>query len=412
MTDLYCKFCLEIVLDNCNCIYCEICDRWCHIKCVKMSINRLRELSESNEPFYCKKCLSHELPFYSLTNKTFAATIDCTPDVNARNFKFPCKVCKKSCKSNQNCIYCEICKIWIHVKCTSLSISQFKSYITSTLPYFCSNCISDSLPIDCLDVPDCSELRGCEGYLSLDNLDIHFDSYTASDLVILHVNIRSLVRNVNLLEDLLCRIRYQPDVVAITETKLNSNSNLDLVSVSGYNLFSLDSLTQAGGVALYTKNHLCASLRKDIVFHDIDIESIWVEISYNNVKLKNIIIGVVYRHPQSSILGFTDKFSAILSQVSLDNKEIFVTGDFNIDFLKVESNEYVCNYFDMVDSHSFANVIELPTRITESSKTSIDHFYHNCPSKTIKSSILCSDISDHLPLLVTIKNSSLAAKLF
>ena len=410
MTTISCKYCLKAVLDNCNCIYCEICNSWCHIKCIKMSLSRLKELSESKDPFYCNSCLSHELPFCLLTTRTFDVTVNCTPDVSINKFKFPCKLCKQACKSNQNCIYCEICKMWIHVKCSALSLSQFKSYTTNTLPYFCSDCIFDNLPINCLDLPDHSELQGHEGYISLDNLNLHFDNYADSDLVILHVNTRSLNKNVNLLEDLICRIKYQPDVVAITETRLNINSNLDLVSLSGYNLFNIDSLTQAGGVALYIKSHLSAILRNDIVFHDIDLESIWVEINYNNVKLKNIIIGVVYRHPQSSISGFSDKFSAVLSQISLQNKDVFITGDFNIDSLKVESNEYVCNYFDMISSHGFANVIELPTRITESSKTSIDHFYHNCPSKVLKSSILCSDMSDHLPLLVTIKNSSLAAK--
>ena len=50
--------------------------------------------------------------------------------------KFPCIVCAKSCKSNQNAIYCDICQKWLHQKCSELSIKEFTELGKSNLPYY------------------------------------------------------------------------------------------------------------------------------------------------------------------------------------------------------------------------------------------------------------------------------------
>ena len=43
--------------------------------------------------------------------------------------KFPCIECKKQCRNGQNCIECETCKEWVHLKCTHLTIAQFTDII-------------------------------------------------------------------------------------------------------------------------------------------------------------------------------------------------------------------------------------------------------------------------------------------
>ena len=185
-------------------------------------------------------------------------------------------------------------------------------------------------------------------------------------------------------------------------------SNVNLAQLPGYQFFHNNSITQAGGVALYIKDSLNVNIRYDLLFHDIEYESIWVEITVRSAKLNNIIFGVVYRHPQNSIPVFTDKFSEFLLTISTENKDIYITGDINVDSLKMDSNEHISDYFDMLSSYSCTNAIKSPTRITANSKTSIDHFYYNNPSKTIITSTVLSDISDHFPLLITIKNSNVS----
>ncbi len=115
------------------------------------------------------------------------------------------------------------------------------------------------------------------------------------------------------------------------------------------------------------------------------------------------MIGVIYRHPQNSINDFTNSFSNLLHKISLENKNVYITGDINIDALKVDKNDNIDNYFTNVISFGFKNSITVPTRITETSSTLIDHFYFNALQNEIYTSIILSDISDHFPILVSIK---------
>ena len=63
----HCTYCLKLVTDSCSSIYCDICNSWIHSKCLKFSNSYLRELGSSDNPFYCPKCISNELPFMFLS---------------------------------------------------------------------------------------------------------------------------------------------------------------------------------------------------------------------------------------------------------------------------------------------------------------------------------------------------------
>ena len=119
-----------------------------------------------------------------------------------------------------------------------------------------------------------------------------FENYNLNDFLLLHLNTRSLSKNFNELHELICSMQIQPDIVGITETKLNVNSNLDLVHISGYKFYSCNSLSFSGGVAIHAKNSLQIKIRNDINLYSIDFESIWIETSSVNDK-NSTLIGVV-----------------------------------------------------------------------------------------------------------------------
>ena len=99
----------------------------------------------------------------------------------------------------------------------------------------------------------------------------------AKSFSILHCNIRSLSKNLNQLEELLCFLDYKLDILGITETKLGETS-ISNVNIKGYNFFHMDSPTNAGGAALYMANNLQAVPRPDIKFDVALVESCWAEI--------------------------------------------------------------------------------------------------------------------------------------
>jgi len=45
-------------------------------------------------------------------------------------------------------IFCDVCKKWLHLKCSNVTVSQFAGLSSSSTPYFCHMCISDSLPVN------------------------------------------------------------------------------------------------------------------------------------------------------------------------------------------------------------------------------------------------------------------------
>ena len=86
-----------------------------------------------------------------------------------------------------------------------------------------------------------------------------------------------------------------------------------------------------------------------------------------------------------------------------EDKKIFPMGDFNIDLLKINENNQVSNFLDLISSYLFTPHVVIPTRINLNnpnqtfSKTLIGKIYSNCLnfSDGISGNLTIS-ISDHL----------------
>ena len=70
-----------------------------------------------------------------------------------------------------------------------------------------------------------------------------------------HLNMRSLPKNLSLLEDFITTVKEPPEIIAISETKLKEN-NIHNVNIPGYSFINTNSRTAAGGVAIYIANEL------------------------------------------------------------------------------------------------------------------------------------------------------------
>ena len=77
---------------------------------------------------------------------------------------------------------------------------------------------------------------------------------------------------------------------------------------------------------------------------------LFIDISGANLS-KHITLGNIYRPPKLnnnylSISTFIDEFARILSKLGNEKSETIITGDFNIDLLKVNDRLKVGDYFD------------------------------------------------------------------
>ena len=131
------------------------------------------------------------------------------------------------------------------------------------------------------------------------------------------------------------------------------------------------------------------------------IECVFVEIDKSVFgSLKNIIIGVVYRPPNSNLENFYDVLRTMLVSICREKKLCYILGDYNLDLLKSESHSLTKDFVNLMFEHSFVPLINRPTRVTRSSASLIDNIFTNdlSFSNSSSSGILLNDTSDHYPV--------------
>ena len=105
-------------------------------------------------------------------------------------------------------------------------------------------------------------------------------------------------------------------------------------------------------------------------------------------------ICVTYR-PPSSCIYFFDKFSDMMEKAILEDGEIVVLGDFNCDVMKYNEDSNTRILQSTMDGFLFSQLINVPTRVTVSTQTLIDHIYTTNPEKHILSGVFNTAVSDH-----------------
>ena len=92
-----------------------------------------------------------------------------------------------------------------------------------------------------------------------------------------HMNTRSLIKNIDKLESFLAMMPVLPEIIVISETKLK-NQNLDLVSLPNYQFHCVNSPTNSGGIGMYLLSSLNYKIRYDLSLKVNQVKDLWVEI--------------------------------------------------------------------------------------------------------------------------------------
>ena len=93
-----------------------------------------------------------------------------------------------------------------------------------------------------------------------------------NELALIHFNVRSLRKNKSKIELLLMQMLTLLEIIAISETTLNS-SNKDLVDIENYNFAHSDSFTNAGGVGIYIRKDFSYCINYNVSVDNNDCES-------------------------------------------------------------------------------------------------------------------------------------------
>ena len=96
--------------------------------------------------------------------------------------------------------------------------------------------------------------------------------------------------------------------------------------------------------------------------------------------------------------------TSILQKVQKEIKTLFTMGDFNINLYNYSSHTETNDFINLMVSNYLLPHILHPTRVTDHSATIIDNiFSNNCELDTLSGNLL-SQISDHFPQFLIIKN--------
>lgn len=221
---------------------------------------------------------------------------------------------------------------------------------------------------------------------------------TKKGLHITHLNIHYLYPKLDEIKILL-HTQTNIDILCLCETFLHEEFSDNELRINNYNLIRKDRQSHGGGLLIYSKSELPCIQRDDLEINDLEL--IWLEV--RNHKQKSFLICYCYR-PPSSTSEWVEKFEQSLEKANVENKEIILLGDFNFNLLNETSNTR--SWLRTINSLQFDQLVQEPTRITDTTETLIDHVYSNLPENIIEVSVPCYAISDHYPVCLTRKPSN------
>ena len=191
-------------------------------------------------------------------------------------------------------------------------------------------------------------------------------------------------------------------VICIQESWAHENVDMSQFSLPNYSLiFENRRLSTHGGLIMYIHDDFAyKDLNQEIIISGTStlFESHFLEIWRKTCRFQKYVIGNVYRLPSynaEDLSAFTNEYSDLLNRLRTRSKFVYICGDYNIDILKMCSNNNYNTFYENVISSSFAPKITLPTRICDTTSTLIDNIYTNVLDKSHTSGILIRPISDH-----------------
>ena len=362
-----------------------------------------------------------------------------------------CSVCSKRVYGSQRGIFCNCCNHWVHLKCSKFSYKEYISLSNDDSDWYCHLCIMEILPFNKLEEFE-FQLVLAEfamgptklGFKSLDEFhinpftlnnintnkvidedsdpDVNFYNHTKNEdnyysdnelnkvlkdlginhsknhFSLMHLNARSINKNIEAINQMLSSLEISFDLIGISETWIPEGN--DLIQMENYKfLCNGRKYRKGGGIGIYLKEAFNYKLRKDLSIFDEDImESLFIElVSEENT---NIIVGVIYRAPDSDVKSFLKSFSEITEKLNLENKNCYLLGDFNINLLSVNDSYIAGEFLDIIYSSFFKPLISKHTRITTNTATLIDNIFTNVfdDKATCVNGLVCAEISDHIPI--------------
>ena len=164
---------------------------------------------------------------------------------------------------------------------------------------------------------------------------------------------------------------------------------------NGYDFVHTPTSTKCGGAGIYIKSIYDYEIKSELSCSLPNVsESIFIEIKRK--KLKNLIVGCVYRHHCHVSTFLESYFLPTLDKINrFCNKTCAIMGDFNVNLINYASHSQTNEFYDLFSSYGFRPLILQPTRVTSTTATLIDNIFINDMLCHSTGGNITSSISDH-----------------
>ena len=183
-----------------------------------------------------------------------------------------------------------------------------------------------------------------------------------------------------------------------------SENNSDMINIPNYSYTGKHrSNKKGGGVDILIHNSLFYKNRKDLeLSYSSELEYIFVEIKTRQGPL---IIGSMYRPPHTKLKQFINDYNLLLDTMKKDKeKDILIGVDHNMDLLKASKHKHTQNFLDHNFEEDLLPTITKLTRISKNCTTLLDNIFIRRLQSSFACGIIVTDLSDHLPTLLSLKN--------
>jgi hypothetical protein len=317
-----------------------------------------------------------------------------------------CEGCSKNILTHHKFAACSTCRKISHANCTP-NIFEYNQIKDSWSCCECSSRPSRYSPFDDITA-DKHDQYSTTALHELDQMTTCLKSCTYSDtkhlnklmleqnqeqMSICFNNIDGVKSNFDRLSIELSAIPTKPSAIALAETNLDS-CNKDLFKLDGYQSVyqsKMATKNKGSGLAIYILDKYISNTREEFSSVSKNMETLFITISNTSEPLT---IGAVYRPPNGDVNGFTNELEALMQK--LPNKNVIITGDFNIDLLKKRNTG---KFEEVFFGNSFIPLISIATHYKPDCNPScIDNILTNSPHKITYSTVYENTITHHRPI--------------
>ena len=245
-------------------------------------------------------------------------------------------------------------------------------------------------------------VKACEAYIPEIDKSLFKNS---TSFFFIHLNIASFQAHFDELIEFLSNFSTSPTIIFLSETRINVTQSTN-INIPNYTFTHFPSPTIVGGVEAYISNELNCSLNNDLRLNVPMCEDLWLDVDFSSHNLK-YTFAIIYRHPCNNHSTFFEALDEKLQIINNRRSTAMVMGNFNIDLSGDNNRSPLADYLQILQSNAFVSIVNLPTRITPTSQTIIDHIVTKVSVSVITPGIFTYQIFDHRPIFCTLTDTKL-----